>query len=190
MLRSSVLGATIQRVPKASVLSNPSRKAGDRPVTSQCPSNKHGPRRRTKCGRRERESRREGRREQSLRDYVPSRVVTVKGILAFWKAILFAGDRPNEGLGRSSSHAALSCCIRGRRRQRMSEGRRGGERRQHAPQSACTHRGHERSSQANRGRVLRSVLRPVHVNPHYAPRRQLSEVGRQNRHHGWANSRK
>jgi hypothetical protein len=37
-------------------------------VTSQCPSKKHGPLRRTKCGRRERESRREGRREQSLRD--------------------------------------------------------------------------------------------------------------------------
>jgi len=37
-------------------------------------------------------------------------------------------------------------------------------------QSACTHHGHERSSHVNRGRVLRSVLRPVHVNPHYAPR--------------------
>ena len=37
-------------------------------MTSQCPSKKHGPLRRTKCGRRERESRREGRREQSLRE--------------------------------------------------------------------------------------------------------------------------
>jgi len=54
-----------------------------------------------------------------------------------------------------------------RRWRRMSEGRRGGERRRHAPQSACTRRRHERSSHALRGRVLHSVLRPVHVNPHY-----------------------
>jgi len=143
-------------------------------VTSQCPSKKHGPLRRTKCGRRERESRREGRGEQSLRDSIPSRVVTVKGILVFWKAALFAGRRRNEDLGWSVSSAAVPCCKRARRRQRMSEGRRGGERRRHAPQSACTRRRHERSSQANRGRVLRSVLRPVHVNPHYALEGQLS----------------
>jgi hypothetical protein len=31
----------------------------------------------------------------------PSRVVAVQGILAFWKAVLFAGGRRNEGLGRS-----------------------------------------------------------------------------------------
>jgi len=31
----------------------------------------------------------------------PSRVVAVKGILAFWKAALFAGRRRNEDLGRS-----------------------------------------------------------------------------------------
>jgi hypothetical protein len=55
-----------------------------------------------KCGRRERESRREGRREQSFRDAYqgnPSRVVMVKGILVAWKAALFAGRRPNGGLG-------------------------------------------------------------------------------------------
>jgi hypothetical protein len=40
-----------------------------------------------------------------------------------------------------------------------------------------------------RGRVLRSVLRPVHVDPHYAPRAQASEVGRRRGHHGWANPR-
>jgi hypothetical protein len=56
----------------------------------------------TKCGRRERESRREGRREQSLRGKsIPSRCsVTVKGILIFWKAAFFAGCCRNEGLGR------------------------------------------------------------------------------------------
>jgi hypothetical protein len=30
---------------------------------------------------------------------------------------------------------------------------------------------------SSRGRVLRSVLRPVHVNPHYAPRRKLRRWG-------------
>jgi len=69
------------------------------------------------------------------------------------------------------------------------EGRRGGERRRHAPQSVCTRRRHERSSHALRGRVLRSVLRPVHVNPHYTPGDESrSVVGRASRHHGWANS--
>jgi len=53
----------------------------------------------TKCGRREREGRRGGRREQSLRDTCAS--VTVKVILAFRKAALFAGCRRNEDLGRS-----------------------------------------------------------------------------------------
>jgi hypothetical protein len=38
--------------------------------------------------------------------------------------------------------------------------------------------------------VLHSVLRPVHVNPHYAPQAQASVVGRSSRHHGWANPRK
>jgi hypothetical protein len=63
----------------------------------------------TKCGRRERESRREGRREQSLRGKsIPSRVVTVKGILIIWKAAPFAGCCRNEGLGRSVIQVAVS----------------------------------------------------------------------------------
>jgi len=41
-----------------------------------------------------------------------------------------------------------------------------------------------------RGRVLRSVLRPVHVDPHYAPRAQAPEVGHPRRHRGRANLRK
>jgi hypothetical protein len=71
-------------------------------VTSQCPIKNTVPNLGKKCGRRERESRREGRREQSLRENIPSRVVAVKGILVFWKATLFAGRRRNEGLGRSA----------------------------------------------------------------------------------------
>jgi hypothetical protein len=56
-----------------------------------------------KCGRRERESRRGGRRERSLRETHPPRVVTVKGILVFWMASLFAGRRRNGGLDRPDS---------------------------------------------------------------------------------------
>jgi hypothetical protein len=42
----------------------------------------------------------------------------------------------------------------------------------HAPQSSCNRRRHERSSHAHGRRVLRSVLRPVLVDPHYTRRRQ------------------
>ena len=62
---------------------------------------------------------------------------TVKGIPASGTASLFAGRRSNEGLGRSAMPAAGSTRGReARRRQRMSEGRRGGERRPPAPQSS------------------------------------------------------
>jgi hypothetical protein len=72
----------------------------------------------------------------------------------------------------------------------MSEGRRGGERRRHA-RPMRMHPTQARDIVAcARGRVLRSVLRPVHVDPHYAPQAQASEVGRRRRHHGWANPRK
>jgi hypothetical protein len=56
----------------------------------------------------------------------------------------------------------------------------------HAPQSVCARRKHERSLHALRGRVLRSVLRLVLVNPHYALGASRV-VGRTSRHHGWAN---
>jgi hypothetical protein len=56
----------------------------------------------------------------------------------------------------------------------MSVGRRGGERRRHARPCACTRRTHDQSSHALRGRVLHSVQRPVHVNPHYAPSAQAA----------------
>ena len=54
----------------------------------------------------------------------------------------------------------------------MSGGRRGGERRQHTPTKRMHPRGHKRLLLTDRGRVLRSVLRPVHVNPHYTPEAQ------------------
>jgi len=90
---------------------------------------KHSPLRGTKCGRRERESRHEGRRERSLRrTTIPSCVETVKGILACWKAALFAERSWNVGLGRFEECAAGFLPRRApRRRQRMSGGCQGGE---------------------------------------------------------------
>jgi len=58
-----------------------------------------GPASRARRGRRERESRREGRREQSLRDSFAC--VAVKGIPVCRSAGPFAGVRPKVGLGRS-----------------------------------------------------------------------------------------
>jgi len=55
----------------------------------------------------------------------------------------------------------------------------------HAPR--CTH---ERSCMHSGRRVLRSVLRPVHVDPHYAPQAQASEVGRSKGHRGRVSLRK
>jgi hypothetical protein len=88
--------------------------AGDRTVTLQCPSTALLPNLGKECGRRERESRREGRREQSLREKIPSRGVAVKGIPVFWKAALFAGSRWNEVLGRSVVQVAASSAARRR----------------------------------------------------------------------------
>jgi hypothetical protein len=79
-----------------------------------------------------------------------------------------------------------------RRRQRMSEGRRGGERRRaYALQSVCTGAGTRDRRMRSGRRVLRSVLRPVRVDPHYArDAKSVFVVGRPLRHHGWANPRK
>jgi hypothetical protein len=108
-LGSSVPGVT-QGVTKASVLSNhlrvePSRIAGDRTVTLAMPEQSTLPILGTKCGRRERESRREGAggailRRQEFLNRIPSRVVAAKGIPVFWKAARFAVRRWNGGLGR------------------------------------------------------------------------------------------
>jgi hypothetical protein len=80
---------------------------------------------------------------------IPSRGVTVKGILVFWKAAPFAGRRRNEGLGRSAIVSWVSS--RGTMRADDSgcpEDAEEGNVRQHAPQSARTRRRHERSSHA------------------------------------------
>jgi len=169
-----------------------SRITGDRPTTLAMPNQKHSPHNLgIKCGRRERESRREGRREQSLRGKsIPSRVVTVKGILIFWKAARFAVCCRREGLGRSVIRVAVSPATQSRADDsECPEGCRGGERRRHAPQSVCTRRTRKRTltHAKKRGRVLHSVLRPVHVNPRYSIHGASCEyAGRTSRHHGWA----
>jgi hypothetical protein len=120
----------------------------------------------------------------------PSRGVAVKGILVFWKAAPFAGCGRNEGLGRSVpflgyppavDDAPMTADVR-------RTPRRG------TPSACATKRMHPTQAReivaCARGRVLRSVLRPVHVDPHYAPRRKLRRWGTRFSHHGWANSRK
>jgi hypothetical protein len=138
----------------------------------------------TKCGRRERESRR-GAEEAIL---PRPRVVTEEGIPVFRKAALFAGRRRNEDLGRLVSVVAASSAVIAR-----------------AGDSGCPKVAEEgnavglRNSRRRRrtqardtvacvsGRVLRSVLRPVLVNPHYAPSGNTAVVRHAFRHRGWEN---
>jgi hypothetical protein len=141
------------------------------------------------CGRRERESRREGRREQSLRDE---------------ESFAWRGGERHPGLQEGGTLRGVSseCGPRSVRRllrvssrgswraddsgcpEDAEEGNAVGMR----DLCACTQHRHERSLHALRGRVLRSVLRPVRVNPHYAPRRKLRRWGVRAKHHGWVNS--
>jgi len=75
----------------------------------------------------------------------------------------------------------------------MSGGRRGGERRRACARSACNRR-RPKEIHGLRffgRRVLRSVLRPVRVDPHYTQgAKSVFVVGRLLRHHGWASLRK
>jgi len=112
---------------------------------------------------------------------IPSRVVTGKSIPIFWKAVLFAGHCRNEGLGRSieqvtaspvaSRRADDSGCSKGAEEGNVVSLR--------AIKSAKRrHPAHAREIVTCAwGHVLHSVLRPVHVNPHYAA------LGR--KLHGW-----
>jgi hypothetical protein len=96
--------------------------------------------------------------------------VAVKGILVFWKATPFAGRRRNEGLGRS----AIVSWVSSRGTKRADDSGCPEDAEEGNVSSACaTKRTHPTQAReivaCARGRVLRSVLRPVHVNPHYAP---------------------
>lgn len=122
----------------------------------------------------------------------PSRVVTVTGIPLPGKAALFAGRRPNERLGRSV--ALFRASTRSRRRADDSGCPEAAEEGNVVAPALLKHRHrrtHERSSHAHGRRVLRSVLRPVRVNPHYARGAKASSWwGDRIRYHGWANPRK
>jgi len=75
--------------------------AGDRTVALAMPFNNTPPRQGKRVGG---VSERAGVRAGGSNPFasiIPSRVVTVEGILVFWKAALFAGRCRNEGLGRS-----------------------------------------------------------------------------------------
>jgi hypothetical protein len=189
VLGSSAPGTKFQRVTKASVLSNRTDQAGDRSRALQCPTKALSPTLGTKCGRRERESRREGRREQSLRD---SYSFACRG-----------GQRhpgfPEGGSLRGASLERRPRSVRARSGYPPAKGTapmttdvRGVPRR--GTSSACaTKRMH--STDAGIA-ASRSRMRPS-LGPSTRARRsslytaaQASVVGRPFRHHGWANPRK
>jgi len=120
---------------------------------------------------------------------IPSRDVTVKDILVFWKAAPFAGGRRNEDLGRSVSQAAVSPAASRR-----------------ADDSGCPEGAEEGNvvgmraikrmhpTQAREIVASAQGTRPS-LGPSTRARRsslcsaaKASEVGRSIRHHGWANS--
>jgi hypothetical protein len=69
----------------------------------------------------------------------------------------------------------------------MSEGRREGERRQHAPQSVCTLHAHERSYGCSEDASFARSFDPCTSILTMHSRRKSRVVGRTSRHHGWAN---
>lgn len=108
----------------------------------------------------------------------PSRVVAAKGIPVFWKAARFAVCRWNEGLGRlvlvqAASSAGIERAGDSGCPKAAKEG------------NAVVLRHHKRRNRmqardtvaCRSGRVLHSVLRPVLVDPHYAPTGQLGGGG-------------
>jgi hypothetical protein len=138
------------------------------------------------CGRREREAvgeirrsnpfaslRRDGRRHLGFRDGA-----TLRG------AARERRPRPVRFVERG-----LLLFLRSRRRQRVSSGRRGGERRQHARKRRM-HPSKGNHAPLDRGRVLHSVQRPVHVDRHYTEPAQAVPVARSAGHRGRANLRK
>jgi hypothetical protein len=145
-------------------------------VTLQCPIKSTVPQG-TKCGRRERESRREGRREQSLRAH---------------DSFAWRGGQRHPGLLEGGTLRGASS-ERGPRSVRLLSWVPPADRdapmtadvrrtpRRGTPSACATKRTHPTQAReivaCARGRVLRSVLRPVHVDPHYAPWRKPRRWG-------------
>jgi len=121
----------------------------------------------------------------------PSRVVTVEGILVFWKAALFAGRRRNEGLGRSVALVRVSprpddapMTADVRRTPRRGTSSRMRSKRMHPMQAreivACA-----RETRPSLGPSTRARRSSLHTG-----RQKRHVVRRLIRHHGWANLRK
>jgi hypothetical protein len=164
VLGSSVPGAVFP-TSKKGVCTLDSRIAGDRTVFLQCPSKTlSSPWGKSVGGVSERAGAKAGGSNSSAT--FPSRVVMVKDIPVFWKAALFAGRHRNEGLGRSviwrgypptTGGAPVTADVRRTPRRGTSSRMR---HKAHAPDPGTNQRAWLRR------RVLHSVLRPVHVDPH------------------------
>jgi hypothetical protein len=189
VLRSSVLGTAIQRVEKASALSNCHGTAGDRTVTSQCPIKQHCPR----------------PRGQSVGG-VSERVGAEAGgsNLSARHSFACRGGRRHPGFLEGGS-------LRGASSERRPRSVRSGVAvpppQTRAPMTADVRRSPRRGTPSacatkcmHPSRAREIVARGQGTRPSLGPstrarqsslcfQGQLSEVGRQRRHHGWANSR-
>jgi hypothetical protein len=147
-------------------------------VTLQCPIKSTVPSFGTKCGRRERESRREGRRERSLRDndsFACRDGERHPGLLEGGSLRGASSER------RPRSVRLSSCGIPAARTRADDSGCPKDAEEGNAVSMRASKRMHPTQAReivaSARGRVLRSVLRPVHVDPHYAPQRKLRRWG-------------
>jgi hypothetical protein len=144
--------------------------AGDRTVTLAMPNKAPSTEMWKRCGRRERESRREGRREQSLR-------VTFLRVSWRHKASRSSGRRHASRcvvgmealVGSSAVQVASSTGIERAGDSGCPKACRGGERRRPTPLTRRNRTQARDTVACGSGRVLSSVLRPVLVDPHYAP---------------------
>jgi hypothetical protein len=173
VLGSSVPGAAFQRVEKALALSN--ARAESPPFARlQCPSKARSHNHGKTCGRREREAavevggailltlcRCDGRRHLGLRDGVTLRGAALEGRPRPVR-LRRKGSPPLSSAAPATTRCPLGC--------------REGERRPHARKGACTHR-RALVAPLGRGRVLRSVQRPVHVDRHYTEAAQAVPGG-------------
>jgi len=175
VLGSSAPGTKFQRVTKASALSKRTDQAGDRSRALQCPNKALVPNA-GQCGRRERESRREGRREQSLRDNNSFACRGGGRHPGFPEGGALRGAPPERRprsvrtswrVSPRQDAAPMTTDVRKEPRRGTSS----------ACATKCRHRTMQELLHIVRGRVLRLVFRPVHVNPRYAPGAQASSGG-------------
>jgi len=161
-------------------------------VTLQGPSRNTFPSLGKKCGRRERESRRRGRREQSFREAHQScslRVVMVEDIPVAWKAALFAGRCRNGGLGSVRAMESGSSTLHHpptttdvRRTPRRGTQSVCAHKQAHAPRASTSNRAGDEGTRPSLGPSTRARQSSL------CSAAQAAEVGRTQEHHGWASS--